>query len=101
MGSTTSKPTPPGSGFHKTRPVGGLQRTGAGPLRPLQHPFPPPTALARSFLLPARQAADSIAAYYAEGTKRADHDVVLSPELGLAIEKLPEGFTAKSLWSMV
>ena len=67
----------------------------------LQHPFPPPTALARSFLLPARQAADSIAAYYAEGTKRADHDVVLSPELGLAIEKLPEGFTAKSLWSMV
>ena len=47
------------------------------------------------------EAADSIAAYYAEGSKRADLDIVLSPELGLAIEKLPEGFTAKSLWSMV
>lgn len=47
------------------------------------------------------EGADSIAAYYAEGAKRADLDVVLSPELGLAIEKLPEGFTAKSLWNMV
>jgi len=27
--------------------------------------------------------------------------VVLSPELGLAIERLPEGITAKSLWAMV
>lgn len=44
---------------------------------------------------------DSIAAYYAEGIKRADREVMLSPELGLAIEKLPEGFTAKSLWQMV
>ena len=47
------------------------------------------------------EAADSIAAYYAEGAKRDDRDIVLSPELGLAIEKLPDGFSAKSLWSMV
>ena len=47
------------------------------------------------------EAADSIAAYYAEGAKRVDHEVVLSPELGLAIERLPDGFTAKSLWAMV
>ena len=47
------------------------------------------------------EAADSIAAYYADGNKHADHDVVLSPELGLAIERLPEGITAKSLWAMV
>jgi Bardet-Biedl syndrome 5 protein len=47
------------------------------------------------------EAADSIAAYYAEGNKHADHEVVLSPELGLAIERLPEGITAKSLWAMV
>ena len=47
------------------------------------------------------EASDSIAAYYAEGNKRADHEVVLSPELGLAIERLPEGLTAKALWQMV
>ena len=47
------------------------------------------------------QAADSIAAYYADGNKQADHDVVLSPELGLALERLPEGIPAKSLWAMV
>ena len=37
----------------------------------------------------------------AEGAKRQDREVMLSPELGLAIEKLPEGFSAKSLWGVV
>lgn len=41
------------------------------------------------------------AAYFAEGEKGADRDVVLSPELGLAIERLPEGCTAKSLWNVL
>ena len=44
---------------------------------------------------------DSHAAYLAEGVKQADRDVVLSSELGLAIERLPEGVTAKGLWSVV
>ena len=45
---------------------------------------------------------DSYTTYLAEGAKReGDREVVMSNELGLAIEKLPEGFTAKSLWSVV
>ena len=44
---------------------------------------------------------DVSAAYAAEGAKRQDREVMLSPELGLAIEKLPEGFSAKSLWGVV
>ena len=47
------------------------------------------------------QSHDVSAAYFADGPNRADREVVLSPELGLAIEKLPEGFTAKSLWSVI
>jgi len=46
--------------------------------------------------------ADGFAAYYAEGFKGADQrDIELSKELGLAIEKLPDGITAKSLWAVV
>ena len=44
---------------------------------------------------------DASAAYYADGAKRDDREVVLSPELGLAIERLPEGYTAKTLWSVL
>jgi len=44
---------------------------------------------------------DASAAYFADGAKRFDREVVLSPELGLAIERLPDGFTAKSLWSVI
>lgn len=45
---------------------------------------------------------DASAAYFADGAKRAaDREVVLSPELGLAIERLPDGFSAKSLWSVM
>ena len=46
---------------------------------------------------------DASAAYIADGAQNSasQREVVLSPELGLAIEKLPEGFTAKSLWSVV
>ena len=45
---------------------------------------------------------DASAAYMADGSAhREDREIELSPELGLAIEKLPEGFTAKSLWSIV
>ena len=44
---------------------------------------------------------DASAAYYADSAKRDDREVVLSPELGLAIERLPEGYTAKTLWSVL
>ena len=47
------------------------------------------------------QHTDASAAYFADGAKGSDREVVLSSELGLAIEKLPEGFTAKSLWSVL
>jgi hypothetical protein len=45
---------------------------------------------------------DAHASYLAEGhTKREDREIVLAPELGLAMEKLPEGYTVKSLWQVV
>lgn len=40
-------------------------------------------------------------AYLADGGHNRDREVVLSPELGLAVEKLPEGFTLASLWEVL
>ena len=46
---------------------------------------------------------DASAAYLADGSTRggAKREIILSTELGLAIEKLPEGYTARSLWAVV
>jgi len=44
---------------------------------------------------------DASAAYLLEGSKPSEREIELSPELGLAIEKLPDGYTAKSLWSVL
>ena len=45
---------------------------------------------------------DASSAYLADGARKGeDRAIELSPELGLAIEKLPEGYTARSLWSIV
>ncbi|XP_075746109.1 Bardet-Biedl syndrome 5 protein isoform X3 [Rhipicephalus microplus] len=44
---------------------------------------------------------DAFAAYLADGGHDRDREVVLSPELGLAVEKLPEGFTLASLWEVL
>mmetsp|Transcript_45498 Transcript_45498/g.99081 ORF Transcript_45498/g.99081 Transcript_45498/m.99081 type:complete len:349 (+) Transcript_45498:212-1258(+) len=46
-------------------------------------------------------APEAFAAYYADSHQQEAREVELSQELGLAIEKLPEGFTAKGLWSVV
>jgi Bardet-Biedl syndrome 5 protein len=48
-------------------------------------------------------ASDVSAAYAADGAgqKGGEREIVFSQELGLAIEKLPEGCTARSLWSIV
>ncbi|XP_023348121.1 LOW QUALITY PROTEIN: Bardet-Biedl syndrome 5 protein homolog [Eurytemora carolleeae] len=43
---------------------------------------------------------DAFAAYLAEGSQK-DREVVFSRELGLAIEKLKDGFTLESLWSVL
>ena len=45
---------------------------------------------------------DSYASYLAEGhTRRENRKIILSPELGLAMEELPEGYTVQSLWQVV
>lgn len=44
---------------------------------------------------------DAFAAYLADGTHDRDREVVLSPELGLAVEKLPDGFTLANLWEVL
>jgi len=44
---------------------------------------------------------DALASYYAERDKSSDHEPVYNPELGLAIEKLKDGVTVDSLWSVV
>ena len=46
---------------------------------------------------------DSFRQYYAMGGERSteEREVVFCPELGLAIEKLPEGVTIQQLWNIV
>ena len=44
--------------------------------------------------------ADAFAAYFAEGERGGvPRGIVLSPELGLAIEELREGVTLQQLWN--
>eukprot|EP00118_Oscarella_pearsei_P003894 m.16198 g.16198 ORF g.16198 m.16198 type:complete len:342 (+) comp26779_c0_seq2:34-1059(+) len=43
---------------------------------------------------------DAFAAYYADGIKKEDREPVFSPELGLAIEQPPGGFTLANLWEV-
>lgn len=45
--------------------------------------------------------ADVMAAYFADGSKRSDSQPVFCPELGLAIEKLRDGFTIQGLWEVI
>lgn len=44
---------------------------------------------------------DVFAAYFADGDKQRDRDPVFSEELGLAVEKLKDGFTIGGLWEVV
>ncbi|XP_033103226.1 Bardet-Biedl syndrome 5 protein homolog [Anneissia japonica] len=44
---------------------------------------------------------DAFAAYFADGNKQKDRPPVFSKELGLAIEKLKDGFTLSNLWEVV
>ncbi|XP_071491854.1 BBSome complex member BBS5-like [Diadema antillarum] len=44
---------------------------------------------------------DAFAAYFADGDKQKDRPPVYSEELGLAIEKLKDGFTLSNLWEVV
>ncbi|XP_063421921.1 Bardet-Biedl syndrome 5 protein homolog isoform X3 [Mytilus trossulus] len=44
---------------------------------------------------------DAFAAYFADGNKDKDRDPVYSEELGLAIEKLRDGFTLQGLWDVL
>ena len=40
-------------------------------------------------------------AYFADGDHQKDRDPIYSPELGLAIEKLKDGFTLEGLWEVM
>ncbi|XP_018584353.2 Bardet-Biedl syndrome 5 protein homolog isoform X4 [Scleropages formosus] len=44
---------------------------------------------------------DVFTAYFADGSKQQDREPVFSEELGLAIEKLKEGFTLQGLWEVI
>ncbi|XP_060603512.1 Bardet-Biedl syndrome 5 protein-like [Ruditapes philippinarum] len=44
---------------------------------------------------------DAFAAYFADGNKDRDRDPVYSEELGLAVEKLKDGFTLSGLWEVL
>ncbi|XP_070566025.1 BBSome complex member BBS5 isoform X2 [Ptychodera flava] len=44
---------------------------------------------------------DAFAAYFADGDKQRDRPPVYSEELGLAIEKLKDGFTLSGLWEVI
>ena len=40
-------------------------------------------------------------AYFADGDHQIDREPVYCPELGLAIEKLKDGFTLAGLWEVM
>lgn len=40
-------------------------------------------------------------AYFADGTKTTDSEPVYCPELGMAVEKLKDGFTIQGLWEVI
>ncbi|KAF4108743.1 Bardet-Biedl syndrome 5 protein homolog isoform X1 [Onychostoma macrolepis] len=44
---------------------------------------------------------DAFTAYFADGNKQHDREPVFSEELGLAIEKLKDGFTLQGLWEVM
>lgn len=44
---------------------------------------------------------DAFVAYFADGNKQQDREAVFSEELGLAIEKLKDGFTLQGLWDVM
>ncbi|XP_060033736.1 Bardet-Biedl syndrome 5 protein isoform X3 [Erinaceus europaeus] len=44
---------------------------------------------------------DAFVAYFADGHKQQDREPVFSEELGLAIEKLKDGFTLQGLWEVM
>ncbi len=43
----------------------------------------------------------ALQAYFADGNKDKDRDPVYSEELGLAVEKLKDGFTLQGLWDVL
>ncbi|CAF4814483.1 unnamed protein product, partial [Rotaria magnacalcarata] len=51
-------------------------------------------------ILQSREHTDSYATYLTDAGKH-DHEPVYSEELGLAIEKLPQGYTLASLWDIL
>ncbi|XP_016104635.1 Bardet-Biedl syndrome 5 protein homolog [Sinocyclocheilus grahami] len=44
---------------------------------------------------------DAFTAYFADGNKQHDREPVFSEELGLAMEKLKDGFTLQGLWEVM
>lgn len=44
---------------------------------------------------------NAFVAYFADGRAGSDREPVYSNELGLAVEKLKEGFTLQSLWEVI
>ena len=44
---------------------------------------------------------DTLAAYYAENKKDKDNEAVFNHELGLAVEKLPDGLSIEKLWNVI
>jgi Bardet-Biedl syndrome 5 protein len=44
---------------------------------------------------------NAFVAYFADSGHKKDREPVYSPELGLAIEKLKDGFTIQSLWEVL
>lgn len=57
--------------------------------------------LDESEIEPSDTKSDAFTAYFADGGHQVDGEPVFSPELGLAIEKLKDGFTLASLWQVI
>lgn len=44
---------------------------------------------------------DAFAVYFTDGSKNKDREPVFDPQIGLAVEKLPDGATMSKLWTIV
>lgn len=44
---------------------------------------------------------DAFAVYFTDGAKKVDREPVFDPQIGLAVEKLPDGATMSKLWTIV
>uniref|UniRef100_A0A8C4WW30 Bardet-Biedl syndrome 5 protein homolog n=2 Tax=Eptatretus burgeri TaxID=7764 RepID=A0A8C4WW30_EPTBU len=84
---------------HSTNPIFGVQFENEEKPQPLEEVTVQETQ--DDVEIDSNGQADVFVAYFADSNKEQDHEPVYSEELGLAVEKLRDGFTLHSLWEVL